>query len=544
MAMPGSLIKEFKTQADWESGTLTNLSTTAVPGAITPTGDHIKTWATQADWNGGTKSDIDVSSQGEITLSEDTVSMTYASYTSLAQSTSYGYFLVGQEISPGAYLGEFILQFRAFGFTIPCTPIVMDMDTDEILWEGLPVNIYVSSNMQNVVGTPRMLISGKKIRVGVRYPGMAGDGALAIALSPGGPGIPVERPPGVTTGGRYRNEYNRTNWNNLSSWGNSLYVRYTTGYIAEGSWLSPWVNHGVVSPQAIFPTLAATIPAGTNLKAEIRYSANGGATTSNWEEFQHGQPTPGTILGYYQIKLTLTSDPGKTVSPQITGCTMATNPLHRWVSPAIDVAGKGEQLLSVIGQTGLKVTHPGLFERGAQDTITLTLDILKIDATAQSLASLSLYEAVVLQMLADPTPSIRPPAVTDVICYVEDSVPLVEVTASLGVADDKQVQVRISVPAGSSEAYAQAYADAYLAIHGVEKRSLTCMVPLCTRIGFGELVAVAFAAWGTTMANPWLAMAQKKVHRPLANPPHTELVLGDFEPDDTEALIRLLTRGA
>jgi hypothetical protein len=185
-----------------------------------------------------------------------------------------------------------------------------------------------------------------------------------------------------------------------------------------------------------------------------------------------------------------------------------------------------------------------VFPCSARRSMQIRLTLARTGFGDQYLSGLSIFEALILQMLEEPKPQIRPPDVTHVICYVEDSEPLIEVTASLpGIAADKRIEVRISVPAGSSQSYAQSYANAYLAVHGVEKRSLTCRIPICTRIGFAELVAVAYKPWGRGLDNPWLAMVQEITHYPLAEIPVTELVVGDYQPDDTEALVQLIVRG-
>jgi len=254
--------------------------------------------------------------------------------------------------------------------------------------------------------------------------------------------------------------------------------------------------------------------------------------------------------------LTLTAPPDHQATPVVSTLTVIVGELHRWTSPAINITDTtGPKVISTL-VTGLQVSQEvklgagawqassGIVETGSATTMQIRLTLARTGLGEQYLSELSIFEALILQMLEEPKPQIRPPDVTHVICYVEDSEPLIEVTASLpDVPEDKRIEVRISVPAGSSEAYAQAYANAYLAVHGVEKRSLTCRIPICTRIGFAELVAVAYKPWGRGLDNPWLAMVQEITHYPLAEIPATELVVGDYQPDDTEALVQLIVRG-
>jgi hypothetical protein len=215
----------------------------------------------------------------------------------------------------------------------------------------------------------------------------------------------------------------------------------------------------------------------------------------------------------------------------------------------VRVEGGGSKLIQSGSASTIVISPQGggsrpllgpLFQRGDGDTFQMFVEILRTDP-AGSLDSISVFDGILLRMLERPEIQIRPPEVTDVICYVEDSDPLIEVSSSLGgVSADRRVEVRVSVPAGSTEAYAQAYADAYLALHGKEQISLTCKVRIATRIRFDELIPVAIPYLGYTWSNPWYTSIQRKIHQPLANPPYTELILGDFLPDDTEALVRLL----
>jgi len=302
--------------------------------------------------------------------------------------------------------------------------------------------------------------------------------------------------------------------------------------------------------------LEATLPTGADVACHVRWSSNNGLSYGDWLEVQNGAPLPGPTAAYLQIRLTLTAPPDHQATPVVSTLTVIVGELHRWTSPAINITDTtGPKLVSMV-LVGLRATvevkldsapwqtATNLIETGSANTMQVRATLIRTATGDAYLSSLSVFEALLLRILDDqPRLEVQPPAVTHVTCYVEDSEPLIEASAALpGVPDDKRVEVRISVPAGSSLAYAQQVADAFLAQQGRERISLVCRVPLVTRLRFDELVAVSLPYIGYTKTNPWLARVQRMVHRPLADVPHTELTLGDFLPDDVEAQIRLLRK--
>lgn len=173
--------------------------------------------------------------------------------------------------------------------------------------------------------------------------------------------------------------------------------------------------------------------------------------------------------------------------------------------------------------------------------IQVRLTLTKTDTVAQSLDKCSLWDAIVLKMLDRPRITLSPPQATHVTVYAENSEPLVEYTASLASVDAaKKKHRRFAVAEGSSATYCQQVAGTLLASLSKEKVSIQCRVPLITRLRFGELVLVSVPYIGYTRAKPFVARVQKMEHHPIASPPYTELWLGDFLPDDLEALVRLL----
>lgn len=549
MDMPGDVIKLIDSQEDWEAGILTNLDAETIPGSLVPTGDHVKDWKAAADWNSGTKTNV-VAVDDKLVLDQPELGNDVGGTRSDREHHASKYVLLCQRLHIRGTLQSFSVQVQCGGYSPLYYPVVAALD-GTILWTG--TGQYMSLGSDTTISGEPNLVTDEDVYVGVKIDPAASGYANMVTGD--------AYPPDVGEGLKYRYEGDPA-WSNQGSWGSAGYVRYKAGYEPVGSWLSPWVEHGVVSPHVGFPVINASVPQGTTLTAEIRHSSDGGTTPGEWIEFKSGEKMTDPFLTHYQVRLSLeTEDLSKT--PEVSRCAIITNPLHKWVSPLIDVSGGNGMLMLVASKVGLNVDMfapygpyfvsmwgiveglrcaSGIFTYGG-DSVKVAVELIRTNPDEEvSLDSLTLYGAVLLQMIEDPVPRVRPPEITDVVCYVEDSEPLIEVTASLGVPDDEKVEVRISVPAGSSEEYAQAYADAYLADHGAEKRSLTCKVGLVTRVTFGELVAVAVPSWGYTEQSPWLAMVQKIAHRPLVAIPHTELTLGDFEPDDTEALVRLLTK--
>ena len=138
-----------------------------------------------------------------------------------------------------------------------------------------------------------------------------------------------------------------------------------------------------------------------------------------------------------------------------------------------------------------------------------------------------------------PNLRVSPPQVTHVTVYVENSEPVVEYTASIAVEESKKIHIRVPVPEGSSLAYCQQVAEKILALKSEERLSITCKIPLLTRMRFGESVAVVMPYAGYTRENPYFGVIQKMTHYPLASPPYTEIQIGEYLPEDIEVLLRL-----
>jgi hypothetical protein len=192
---------------------------------------------------------------------------------------------------------------------------------------------------------------------------------------------------------------------------------------------------------------------------------------------------------------------------------------------------------------GLWTRVGAVFPRPAWRSLQTRLTLTKTDSVAQSLDKCGVWDAIVLKMLDRPQLTLSPPQVTHVTAYVENSEPLIEYTASLpGVPEAKKVHIRRAVPEGSTLAYCQEVAEKVLAIKSKERLSVSCRLPLLTRMRFIESVAVALPYMGYTKEKPYIGAVQRMVHKPLADPPYTQVDVGDFSPGDVEALIRLLTR--
>jgi hypothetical protein len=546
--MPGGLIRQFTSQADWQSGTAEGLDLTSRPGDVVPTADYIKQYLVDDDWLTGTRDQITVGSD-RIQLSTNNLRYTGVFNQYRYDSFSYGSFTIRQRMNLRGFLQKATwlgARYSSDGVDIDATFIIRAVSDSRILYQS-PTLIRASVYSAWGVGSSNINIElTEDVYFELQF-NAPSSGPVRLYLDDGGSSSPlVEICP----------EFYRRNGVLQNSRG-LIDIIMPQGYYESGTWTSPWLAHGKgTSPASSLLLWSASTPAGSGVIAEVRWSADNGATATAWEQATNEAKMPGTPRAYVQIRLTLTATPDLQDTPVVSGLTAIVGPLHRWTSPVISITDTGDPKLISMLTVGLKVllevrigagawqASSGLMETGSATTMQIRLTLARTGSGDQYLSELTVLEALILHMLEEPKPQIRPPDVTHVICYVEDSEPLIEVTASLpDVPEDKRIEVRISVPAGSSEAYAQAYANAYLAVHGVEKRSLTCRVPICTRIGFAELVAVAYKPWGRGLDNPWLAMVQEITHYPLAEIPATELVVGDYQPDDTEALVQLIVRG-
>jgi hypothetical protein len=180
-----------------------------------------------------------------------------------------------------------------------------------------------------------------------------------------------------------------------------------------------------------------------------------------------------------------------------------------------------------------------VFPRPAWPALQARLTLTKTDTAAQSLDSVALWESVLMWMYDRPNLRVIPPQVTHVTVYVENSEPVVEYTASIAVEESKKIHIRVPVPEGSSLAYCQQVAEKILALKSEERLSITCKIPLLTRMRFGESVAVVMPYAGYTRENPYFGVIQKMTHYPLASPPYTEIQIGEYLPEDIEVLLRL-----
>lgn len=579
MEMPSEVVFSFDTKEEWDLGISLGISTSAVPGSLTPIGDFLQSFA--PGW-AGSKSKTAVYS-GQLGLS----GITFANandgvHQTVHVNTGYTIYL-GQKLTARGRLISFTVkaEFASYNSTI-MYPFVAKYSTGEILWVSSIGYDNGGYTRDTFVGYPDVLLT-EDVVVGVRSRGDQFNdpcsfcfGAAASA-APNTDGVWVYQtrhgisPPTPPTG----------NW--LPGGRYYGYVSYQLGYEESGTWTSSWIQHGVTIPKTAFAEWVSNALSQGTVSLEVRHSDDNGVTYSDWLPVTNASLIPGSLLKYIQFRLTLTTEDADSFSPLISSLKVIVQPEHRWISPPYDLSDEKITwlMLATSDCDVLKSFKYGHFDDSAEfiedgdipsllfeksiipttqkvvyflgstfpaeiaepiagpSAVSFAMDISSMSALA-SVDKLTLYKAVLLQTLEDPVINVRPPEITDVIVFVQDSEPLIEASASLGVSEDQKVEVRFAAPAGSTQQYAQDLADAYLSLHGVEKKSITCKVPLASRVSFGELIAVAIPFWGFTVNNPWYAMVQKIIHRPLGNPPHTELSLGDFEPDDTEALIRLL----
>lgn len=535
--MPGKIIKLFDTQADWQSGVLENLDATTTPGAIVPTGDFVKTYDTQADWDGGTKNNVVSDADGNIKLIMPTVYNAASGNVTAAADIVY----FGQRISCRG-----LLSYVAMSINVSAgggRQLLVTKLNGAILWS----KDFSSSDLWS--GNPNLLVSEDVVVWAKCY-----DELQVVAAS--------DYPPGVTEKGR---KSTNTTWPAYSEHTTPIYVQYVCEYAASGTWLSPWLAHGITSPESGVASVVASTPAGTAVAVHTRYSTDGGSTYGAWQEVidKRMQGVTGT---HVQARLTLSTTNAKD-TPSVDKVAVIVSKIHRWTSPVINIAGAGDTLMMVaISQTDLDVrieitagedqyafvgpsqpiyleTPWGLvgmvFPNPEWRSIKIRLTMSKTDATTQSLDAASLWDAIVLKMLDRPELTLSPPQITHVTAYVDKADPPVQSTASLAVPAAKKVHIRIAVPAGSDAAYCQQVAAKVLAIKSKERISLVCRVPLVTRLRFGELVPVAIPYAGYTRDKPYVAKVQAMRHDVLAKPPYTEITLGEPLFDDAETIVRL-----
>ena len=181
-----------------------------------------------------------------------------------------------------------------------------------------------------------------------------------------------------------------------------------------------------------------------------------------------------------------------------------------------------------------------MFQNPRTVSLQVKIEPSKTKVGTQYIDSLGLWKTITLPMLERPDIELAPPECNKVTVYCG------AITKSAivpGTSSDRIVEIRVEAQEGSSEAYCQQMADAILAAKSKERLSITCKVPLVTSLRFGEIVPVILPYIGATIDTPYLAHVQRMEHHILENPPYTILSLGDFLPDDIEALVRLLKEG-
>ncbi|HHX28259.1 MAG TPA: LamG domain-containing protein [Firmicutes bacterium] len=309
--MPGDLIKLFDTQADWQSGTLENLDATSSPGVIIPTGDYTKTYDSKTEWDQGTKANVVSDAEGRIMLDRPLRGNTGVGGTGRYE---YDEVHMGQRISPRGLLAE--VRMNVGGSSgIGRYMYVTDL-SGYILW-------YQSMSSHGLwVGYPNLLVS-EDVIVWVN----ASDWLRDVRHADSG-----DYPPGVTENGRIGSSL--TTQPNYSR---PLWVNYRCEYAESGTWLSPWLTHGIADPQSGIVSLRAETPSGTSVTPHVRYSSDGGSTYTDWHDLDDRRMTDlqGT---HVQLRLTLTTDDTKQ-TPVVDRAMLLVGKLHRWTSPVIDLAG-------------------------------------------------------------------------------------------------------------------------------------------------------------------------------------------------------------
>jgi len=181
-----------------------------------------------------------------------------------------------------------------------------------------------------------------------------------------------------------------------------------------------------------------------------------------------------------------------------------------------------------------------VFENPHTVSLQVKIEPSKTKVGTQYIDSLGLWDTITLPMLERPDIEIAPPECNKITAYTDTT----EKSAIVpGTSSDRIVEIRVEAPEDSSETYCQQMADIILAAKSKERISITCKVPLVTSLRFGELVPVILPYIGATIDTPYMAHVQRMEHHILENPPYTILSLGDFLPDDIEALVRLLKEG-
>lgn len=527
--MPGNLIRRFASDADWQEGEAEYITLDTLHGGIKPIGFYERQFATQADWASGTSTDVVVTSDG-LTLRQRPFHETLAAITaSGTYSANYPPERAVDGDTSTAWLAQHITGGSLYFDFGQNQPVVQGIrlyqaDTDQFVRN---FSFYGSHDKSNWV----LLRSATTSR--------SGSWATYTVNN-------------NTAYRYYRFDANRPH-GDPNMYAPAVYeieLLYPGMYVASGSWISPWMAHGVEDPYSGTIQVQADIPRNTSLNTQVRFSSDGGSTYTDWLDVSDGR-MPAILGTYLQVKLELqTSD--SDVSPIVHSIGVRVSPLHRWTSPLIDISQVRDYIQIALSPTDLRVfceissgqgdwqVTPLQFQSPGWGQIQFRLSLEKTSFEDQYLSSVSVWDALLLRMLERPRIEITPPGVTKVIVYTSEGITAV---ASLDVLPEDEVVYRVEAPKNSSQAYCQAMAEAILAAKGRERLALTCKVPLVTRLRFDELVPVVIPYLGYTHENPYLARVQRMEHDVLASPPHTILTLGDFVPDDPEALVRLLKGG-
>jgi hypothetical protein len=329
--VPGKLIKLFDTQADWQSGTLENLDATSTPGVIIPTGDYTRTYDSKAEWDQGSKANVVSDAEGRIMLDRPLRGNAWVGGTGQYE---YDEVFMGQRISPRGLLAE--VRMYVGGSSGSGRYMYVTDLSGNILW------LQSMSSHGQWVGYPNLLVS-EDVIVWVN----ASDW-----LSNVGRAATDDYPPGVTENGRIGGSLTAQ-----PNYPYPLQVQYRCEYAESGTWTSPWLAHGISSPQSGMVSLRADIPAGTSVTPHVRYSSDGGTTYTQWYDLDDRRMTD--VQGtHVQLRLTLaTDDPRQT--PTVDKAILLIGKLHRWTSPVIDLTGVGADatLMLATSQTELDVVR-------------------------------------------------------------------------------------------------------------------------------------------------------------------------------------------
>ena len=231
--MPGKIIKLFDTQADWQSGTISNMDSTTKPGSIAPNPSFSKTYTvnTSLDWYNW--------KQGASITFSDTVANGLNMID--GSTTTYGYC--------GAFRsGEMYMTCPARKFS--------------------GIRIYQGALTKGSV----RLYEGDSTLVFDWQDLTAGGGWKTINFT----------------------EAQSNNWRLSMPTGTTIYeIEFlpTDYYLTPKTWTSAWTAFGISGTFTSAFTLNATIPTGTSVKKYVRYSSTG-QDNPTWQEIT-GSSLPG-----------------------------------------------------------------------------------------------------------------------------------------------------------------------------------------------------------------------------------------------------------